>query len=801
MTQPVPPPTPLIAGRWQRNLLVATAALGLALLLAQTAIFHRLDLEMLDLQMRMLSPPQDMSGVVGIDVDEKSMDVLEGRLGAWPYDREVFALVTDFLHEAGATAIIYDIVFAEARKGDAAFGAAIKRAARVALPAAPNSAYSFERGPAYEARLARLAWSTDIRLPHVPWPDITLPVEALSVYSDQRVLTGAIAINLDPDGVLRRMALFHESRGYLLPAQPLAALFAGETIPPIAYDGKRGTARIGKFEFPLDEQGEVLLRYSAPAEPAVLLPFYQIVLAALNAPGGEAIRARIQGKKVFIGSTAARLNDFRATPTGIVAGLQILMQASVMFERGEVLLPPSQRWNLLLTAIALAIPLLFFHRMVRMHPLAGIATSLFMSGVVIVLSALLFTRGQAVLPLFPLAAGLAAHLLLSLVRLYALRQERQRLTFEKLAAEESTRLKSQFMSHMTHELRTPLTAILGFNRLIGEGRPDGMQQAHYQSLVEKNGRHLLTLINNILDAARIEAGQMSVTCAPTTIREVIEEAVDTLQPLAREKNLQFTAHVTDHVPARLDVDGLRLKQILLNLAGNAIKFTTRGAVGVGVAWANDTLTIRVTDTGPGIPQAALERIFQPFDQGDASALRRLGGSGLGLAISRSLCELMGGSLSVESSLGKGTSFIATLHAPIAAVASSIRPASSADRRLAGRVLLVEDNIDARDLIALQLAKLGLTVIEATDGAAAVATALREKPDLVLMDMQMPVMSGFEATRALRGSGFGAPIIAVSAHTGHAELEQLQAAGCNGHVAKPINFDTLFHTLNDHLQAA
>jgi CheY-like chemotaxis protein len=382
-------------------------------------------------------------------------------------------------------------------------------------------------------------------------------------------------------------------------------------------------------------------------------------------------------------------------------------------------------------------------------------------------------------------------------RLWRLYNERQRLFYEKLAAEESYKLKSQFISHMTHELRTPLAAIMGFNRLMGESEQGEKTQGQYTKVIDKNSHHLMTLINNMLDQGKIEAGQMKISKSPGRIRDVVDDVVSTLSNMAAEKSLELKAAFADDLPNTLDFDAFRVRQVLLNLIGNAIKFTERGFVHVNLNWRAEQLRMVVADSGAGMPAQVQERIFIPFKQGADNTQHAYGGTGLGLAISRNLCELMGGSLTVASTLGEGSAF--TVQIPATVCEDSDLPASqpapqSSITRLQGRVLLVDDNNDIRDLLTRLLKKQGVLVIPAVDGRQGVEAALKEMPDLVLMDMEMPVMDGLSATKRLRESGFSKPIFAMTAHPEGPEIERALKEGFDGYLEKPVNRERLHSIL-------
>ena len=395
------------------------------------------------------------------------------------------------------------------------------------------------------------------------------------------------------------------------------------------------------------------------------------------------------------------------------------------------------------------------------------------------------------------------------------------------AALAADRAKSEFLANMSHEIRTPLTAILGFTEeLIDEAVRSGSRSGPDPALltVKRNSEHLLIVVNDILDLSRIEAGKFTlenVRCSPMRI---VSDVVALLRPRALEKQLRFETRFRGEIPAEIHSDPTRLHQILVNLAGNAIKFTEHGGITLrlelipATAASGPWLAIEVIDTGVGLEPDEQMRIFEAFAQADASLTRRHGGTGLGLTISRALSRLLGGDLIVESTPGAGSVFRTTVATgPLDGVAMLVtdpepeRPEPAAKPQpeveaepLRGRVLLAEDGVDNQALISLVLRRAGLEVEIACDGQIAfemvVAARERGEPfDLILMDMQMPLMTGYEATAALRSEGFELPILALTAQAMAGDREKCLAAGCNEYVSKPIDRERLVTLVREMMQ--
>ncbi len=392
-------------------------------------------------------------------------------------------------------------------------------------------------------------------------------------------------------------------------------------------------------------------------------------------------------------------------------------------------------------------------------------------------------------------------------------QYQELLTEFRLLAQEASvanESKSEFLANMSHEIRTPMTAIIGFGEVLLEHTPSGEAYDAANTIV-RNANHLLEIINDILDLSKIEAGKMTIEMVHFDPRELVRDVEQLMRVRADAKHLQLSVDFDQQTPNTILSDPTRVRQILVNLVGNAIKFTELGAVNIRVNYLPEAeiMTFEVTDTGIGMDEAQIDKLFKPFCQADSSTTRRFGGTGLGLSICKRLTSLLGGDISVESIPGLGTSFrvaIAIEHTTTAeqTPVNSLQPESSTISRPSQqdggmldqmRILLAEDGPDNQRLIGHVLRKAGATVDVVDNGLKAFELAMASlhngQPfDVVLMDMQMPVMDGYEAVRKLRQAGYEHPIVALTANAMADDRRKCLEAGCDDFQTKPIDRQAL-----------
>lgn len=373
-------------------------------------------------------------------------------------------------------------------------------------------------------------------------------------------------------------------------------------------------------------------------------------------------------------------------------------------------------------------------------------------------------------------------------------EERTRdLTAARARAEQASRVKSEFVANMSHEMRTPLNAVIGFTHLALQlaAQPEVVE---YLKNVDLSAKGLLDLINDVLDFSKMEAGRIEIVPEPFALRPFVSDIASILGREASRKNIELNSVVADSAPDGVFADPARLRQVLVNLLGNAIKFTSRGAVNLLVDHSAKQLKFTVSDTGIGIPSEKQKVIFEAFQQADNSTSRRFGGTGLGLTISRKLVESMGGHLQLSSEPGKGSTFWFSIEAPPVAVpAPNPKPLEATPAR-AIRILVAEDNRVNQHLMRALLRKRGHIAVVAANGVEALAALHRDSFDLVLMDIQMPEMDGLEAVRRIRRAeeltGQHLPVVAMTARAMAGDREAILAAGMDDYLEKPVQMERL-----------
>ncbi len=400
----------------------------------------------------------------------------------------------------------------------------------------------------------------------------------------------------------------------------------------------------------------------------------------------------------------------------------------------------------------------------------------------------------------------------------SIRQSEQRQRVLALQAASANKAKSEFLANMSHEIRTPMTAILGYADVLGDLVRLNQQDEEYSEAVQsiqRSGKHLMMIINDVLDLSKIESGKLDVERQPCAIVETVGEVYTTMRMGAMRKGLDFNIRFETPFPKTLVGDAYRVRQILLNLVGNAVKFTQSGSIDIVLNDDGEHLRFSVIDTGVGIPEDSVDALFDPFEQLDTSVSRTHEGTGLGLTISQHLAHLMGGEIRVGSTLGVGSVFtlvlprdcpegvrvLESIEESFGQSVSVAEPEARGGRDETGVILLAEDGLDNQRLITHLLRKAGYEIVIANNGQEAIDrfVASPERFDLILMDMQMPVLDGYSATRKIREMGYRVPIIALTAHALDGARKDCLDAGCDEYLTKPIDREKLYHVMEHHIR--
>ena len=780
----------------------------LTAILSQAVFYQKMEFLFRDFVHTLTAPVFHADDILLIDIDENSLAELEPLLGSWPYDRDIFALVTQFLVDSKVDTIVYDILFSERRLGDEEFSKAIKSAGNVSLASLVYDHYlSHDLQREQSAALESLSWKIESGIASTGLPKIIPPRPSFL----QNAAIGVMNISPDQDGVLRRIPLFFDTEKGTFPSLALAALFPQPGGEPVRFLDAEQKIRIGERKWPVDEYGSVIIQFPKNIDAIAALSFATILRAATGREGGNLDESILRNKTVFIGSSALVLGDYAHSPIqGRMSGLSLLAIAFHNLNHNLTLIPQRFLLNSILILIAVFSPLLAFRKSSDSSTFIWIAAATAAGFAVVILcniGMVNYFRQESVL-LLPMVGGFCSFTMILMARVRNLYFERQNILLEKKAAEESNRLKSQFMAEISHDLRMPITSIKGYNEYLSSGVRSSQLEKENFAIIENNCNLLLTLIDNLLNQARLEAGQIELKIGPTSIPYLLTSAADTFGVIAAQKNIEIVNIVERNISGPLMIDALRTRQILLNIISNAIKFSEKGQIIVRADWQNQNLLISVKDSGCGIPEQSLSVIFEAFRQADNVITASHGGVGLGLAISRNLVQLMGGSISVDSKPNVGTTFEINIPAPIASPGSDRNDASTSKNSFNGpiktgsvaSVLIVDDSTDIINLAKLHLNQMGVQALSATNGREGIQKAYDEQPDLILMDINLPDMDGTLAVKMIREAGYYGKIVAFTADSEEEfSASDLKEKKLDGYLIKPFNREQLKNIFDQTLR--
>jgi len=793
------------------------AALALWALLSLTGAQARIDRALGDLVLRAAAPPAPAPTSVVVDIDDASLRALREPLGDWPYSREVYALMLDYLGQAGARLVAVDIVFAGPREGDLRLAEAIAVGPPVVLAAAGlRQRAAVELPPPSEAEQQALRRLGVAHAPGLDWDGLTTPSDTLLAALAAPGSLGVISTPLDDDGLLRHQPLLHRVQGRSLPSLAFAARLRADGA--LAWQREGGTLVAAGRRWPVDDAGRLRLRLPVPGTGDAEAPrvsWQRLMRAALGQVDDPELARLLAGRSVFVGSSAFFADEVM-TPQGRLSGTAL--NAAVFEALGREPLPLVRDQGAAVRGLeALLLALGTFPLWVKRRALAAA-----LGGLGLGLGA--WAGGAAGLLASPAPGAGLLVLALAFTAIEHQRHARARereLTRERELAEASSRAKTELLAHVSHEMRTPMNAVLGISDILARS-PLRPEQAHQVEVLAHAGRQVFALINDLLDNARIESGRLVLASHPFNLVDLVELQLELLRTRAQAQGLWLRVFARTEATGWVLGDQQRVAQIVTNLVGNAIKFTKTGGVTVeltrahgpeGLAGADGhpagPVEISVQDTGIGIAPDRLEHIFQPFEQADASIAQEFGGTGLGLSITRSLARLMGGDVTVQSRPGEGSRFVVTLDLPDANPPHADIAEPRADRVAPSRplsLLLAEDNEVNVLVIEGMLAPLGHHIVRAADGAQALEALREAEFDLVLIDMLMPGIDGLTATRQWRAIEAAeglprTPIVALTANAFDNDVAQSLAAGCDAHLTKPLSLAALLQALAKYARPA
>lgn len=632
---------------------IPCVSLLLAWVITLSPVYERLESWALDVQQGISAETRFFQDVLVVEIDESSIKELQPFFGAWPYKRDAYALILDYLGEAGARNIVIDVLFSEAREGDSEFQRAIATNGNIILAA---SALNKPSGDETVRQLSILGLKTQHPLPALHWPSAALPIPALATTSSGTTRVGMISVVSDEDGVLRNLPLVHEINGNYLPSLALASLFPAGKLPDIRFRPEKGTLQAGKHEWPVDKNGTVKIQYPGNANPVLVMPLHRLAMAALGIPSHELDTHLFKGKTIFIGNTAL-FSDRVTTPRGIMNGIHVIAITHEALVQNLILKPQHWRWNglLLLCALLPALTAPFLQKR------SVLISTAMMLGTVSLIYALnlgvLQVFNQPGVLIFPLMVASFSGVLNIAAAMREEMKQHAQAAISRAAAETDLAIKQQqSVAMVSHELRPPLAIIdasLQSLERLSKDMPPEILTRHQK--INRASHRLQSLISNHLTKDRLNQADLPPKMLPVNLHELITTVI------TRVEWGGMTIHTEALQDAIVEGDAELLRIAFSNLIDNAIKYSPeKNRIWIEGEIRNDMIEIRISDAGIGIAPEELPRIFDQYYRAKGSD--KIRGSGLGLYLVRQIIELHGGTLFATSILGQGT----TMHVRIPA---------------------------------------------------------------------------------------------------------------------------------------
>lgn len=719
--------------------------------------------------------------IVLVTIDDKFFD----KYGKFPIRRADLAAIVRNLNELGASVICTDLLLEHPGSfdGDTVLAEAIKDK-KVILA----SRAVFDENNQF----------LNIRYP-IPSLKNACPTGYINLTSPSSVSTFLSRLRIRPE-------ITELEDGWPIAVQILSVYMDAQP------EQKYKKLNIGRLSIPLDHFNDIYINFSSIPKmhkflhQSVGISAWEFMnISEMDSYDIQELKAWIDDKIVILGETTEISHDWFDTPVGMVYGMEIIADTVSTLLNEAPLMPAPLYVEIMLTFLLIS-GVTFCTSFIRTPLLQTLSAAAFFLGFILFSIVVYVYFGLVISMIYNLTAGVLLFFVFSLLSYFQERelsntrqQDKEKAEGERRIAEAATQAKSEFLANMSHEIRTPMNSVLGFLELALDDSDLPEFQKNNLATAHNSAKSLLTLIDDILDVSKLESGRLKLESRSFDLRKMLRDTLQAFEMKYRETALNFSYTVHPDLSRYFFGDVTRLRQVIINIVGNAFKFTEKGEINMKVKPGDETDMIHfsIKDTGIGIPPDKIDKIFEPFTQAEGSTSRRFGGTGLGTTISRQLAELMGGRIWVASQEGMGSTFHFTVRMEPTDSIPEERIESSTDdlSRRCFKILMAEDIEENIMLTKIRLEQQGHSIIIARNGIEAVKKFEQEKPDIILMDIHMPEMDGLTATRQIRKSdtGFAShiPIVALTASLMKDEKEKCMQAGMDAVAGKPVNFNELF----------